>query len=437
MNTKKYHYVYRIINNNPTDSRKYYIGVRTSNVSPEKDVKYMGSSKSLASAIREFGFQQFVKEILSVWDTREEANLEEIRLHQELKVSKNPEYYNLSEATSTGFCTFGRVAVFDSLENKTKSVSKEDFEKNDNYDAVSAGFLMVIDVRDGLVKRIITDEYHNNKDYYQHVNAGYVTVIDTRNSTTVRVSIEDYEHYDYYQSINKYKTVVLDIRDGVKKLVSTEDYKNFDYYRSINKDKVSVIDIRDGKSYSVSKDDYIKFDYYVSPNENMVVVKDSRDGRTYRVTKEEYDNSEHYRPINEGTVNVLDTRDGVKKQVSKDDFEKFDYYEALTKGTVMVRDLRTGKNKRVQREDLDRFEYYVSIKAKKIEVYDDNDTLFGISFGDFSKFCKKYRLSCGALTKSYKNNGLPIFLNIDNCTRSKLINQNRDFQIGWYAKLVK
>ena len=34
---KKYHYVYKITNTNPTDERKYYIGIRSSIVKPEED----------------------------------------------------------------------------------------------------------------------------------------------------------------------------------------------------------------------------------------------------------------------------------------------------------------------------------------------------------------------------------------------------------------
>lgn len=101
---KNYHYVYKIINNNPTDERKYYIGVRTAKgCTPNEDTKYWGSSKYLKAAIDEIGLENFSKEILSTWETRKEAISEEIRLHEELDIVKNKEYYNKSKSKSTGF----------------------------------------------------------------------------------------------------------------------------------------------------------------------------------------------------------------------------------------------------------------------------------------------------------------------------------------------
>jgi len=55
----KFHYVYKITNNTPIDSRRFYIGVRTcKNIKPEND-NYWSSSKHLKKAIKEIG-----KEIL-------------------------------------------------------------------------------------------------------------------------------------------------------------------------------------------------------------------------------------------------------------------------------------------------------------------------------------------------------------------------------------
>jgi len=78
-----------ITNTNPTDERKYYIGVRSSSVKPILDKKYQGSSKDLKLALKEIGHENFVKEILSEWDTRNAANKEEARLHELFDVSEN------------------------------------------------------------------------------------------------------------------------------------------------------------------------------------------------------------------------------------------------------------------------------------------------------------------------------------------------------------
>jgi hypothetical protein len=73
-----YHYVYKITNLNPLGERKYYIGVRSSECDPEKDVNYWGSSLALKKEINERGNHLFKKDILGIFNTREKAFDEEI-----------------------------------------------------------------------------------------------------------------------------------------------------------------------------------------------------------------------------------------------------------------------------------------------------------------------------------------------------------------------
>lgn len=94
MAIKKYNYVYEITY---SDNKKY-IGVRSCNCEVEND-PYMGSAFHLPEDIAPTG----VKTILNTYSTREEAMLEEIRLHAELNVKDNPNYYNQCNSTSTKF----------------------------------------------------------------------------------------------------------------------------------------------------------------------------------------------------------------------------------------------------------------------------------------------------------------------------------------------
>lgn len=104
------HYTYKITNNKPTDKRLYYIGVRsTLKASAELDTNYRSSSKYLKRALREIGHQNFSKEILSIWETRELADKEESRLHKLLNVSANQLYYNRHNAGEIGFNNVGVV----------------------------------------------------------------------------------------------------------------------------------------------------------------------------------------------------------------------------------------------------------------------------------------------------------------------------------------
>jgi hypothetical protein len=84
-----------------------YIGVRTYN-GPLNEDSYMGSSthKDMKDGLKNRP-DDFVKFILRIFDTRDEANQHEIDLHEEYDVAANPRFYNKVKSTSTGFDTTG------------------------------------------------------------------------------------------------------------------------------------------------------------------------------------------------------------------------------------------------------------------------------------------------------------------------------------------
>ncbi len=88
---QSYHYVYLITN---LITGQFYPGVRTSKgILPENDTKYWSSSKYLKKNIEEYGKENFTKEILSIFDTRQEAEKYErflIKREWPDKFHKNP-----------------------------------------------------------------------------------------------------------------------------------------------------------------------------------------------------------------------------------------------------------------------------------------------------------------------------------------------------------
>ena len=76
-----------------------YIGVRSCDCFPEEDL-YFGSYSDLT-------FKPNCKEILGVYETREEALEAEIRLHDFYGVASNPHFANRAKQTSSGFTTYG------------------------------------------------------------------------------------------------------------------------------------------------------------------------------------------------------------------------------------------------------------------------------------------------------------------------------------------
>lgn len=114
------HYTYLITNTTALTGEKYYIGVRSCYGIPEEDIKYMGSSKYLNEDIDCIGNELFIKTILCVFDTREEANLHEIELHALFNVQENDLFYNRHNSRTETFTWAGH-----SHSEKTKTVIKE------------------------------------------------------------------------------------------------------------------------------------------------------------------------------------------------------------------------------------------------------------------------------------------------------------------------
>ena len=85
---RKFHYVYKTTN---TINNKYYIGLRSSE---KLNDGYLGSGVLLKRAIQKYGKEFFVKEILVVFGSREEASLYEQKIITKEMV-QDAECYNL------------------------------------------------------------------------------------------------------------------------------------------------------------------------------------------------------------------------------------------------------------------------------------------------------------------------------------------------------
>lgn len=87
--TKKYYYVYRIVNK---INQHEYIGFHSTN---DLDDGYMGSGKLLQQAYKKHGIENFEKTILKIFKTKEEAEAYERELVNEEYVNRD-DTYNLS-----------------------------------------------------------------------------------------------------------------------------------------------------------------------------------------------------------------------------------------------------------------------------------------------------------------------------------------------------
>lgn len=133
----EYHYVYRITNNL---IKKHYYGVRTSTIHPSEDL-----GKVYFSSSSDFDFiqdqknnpQNYKYKIVSIFKSREEAALIEIKLHDRFDVASNDSFYNRSKSTTTGWNVKGTTQSKEhvlkrSIAMSGKTQSKEHIEKRKN-----------------------------------------------------------------------------------------------------------------------------------------------------------------------------------------------------------------------------------------------------------------------------------------------------------------
>ncbi len=145
---KKHHYVYKTTN---IINGKFYIGVHSTN---NIDDKYLGSGKRLRRSISKYGKENFKREILVVFQNREEAvKHEKFLINEELL--KNPNCLNINPGGNGGFThqatKNGRKKTDEILKNKygpnfRQIVSKNYFnnmsidDKNEFINKIKKGF---------------------------------------------------------------------------------------------------------------------------------------------------------------------------------------------------------------------------------------------------------------------------------------------------------
>jgi IS1 family transposase len=134
-------------------SGKYYIGSRSTNISPEDDLGKIYFSSSRDEQFMEdqkVNNSHYIYTVLKNFDNRYDANRYEMFLHDFFKVSSDPMAYNKAIHTSTGFSVTGRVSAKDTNGN-TMQVSKDDTRlKNGELKGITADRIHVYDKNDKL-----------------------------------------------------------------------------------------------------------------------------------------------------------------------------------------------------------------------------------------------------------------------------------------------
>lgn len=244
-----YHYFYKITNN--INGHFYYGAHSTNNLNDN----YFGSGIKLKDAIKKYGKENFTKEILKYFNTREELSEYEFNIVNE-ELIKSKECYNICPG---GLGSFNKnlIIVKDLDTNDFKFISKDEFDLNkDKYESYNKGKVIVKDNENNIYRVDKNDPKYLSGEL-KHISTD--TIVCKINGINKRVSKEEYEnnHYDFmFKNMVKIKT-----NDGKFKYISKEEFDTGNY-EGATKGYIPVID-NNGKHLLARKDDpkYLNGEY--------------------------------------------------------------------------------------------------------------------------------------------------------------------------------
>lgn len=379
-----YYTIYKITN---LINNKIYIGKhKTLDINDS----YFGSGKLLKLAIDKYGFENFKKEIIYMFDNESEMNEKEKELVNEEFVKSN-DNYNMKIGGDGGWDhMIGKTLVYDENNNIVVIDDYENSDKNHifkntvmityngtnkrvsindpmylsgEYISIIKNKVQVIDLDNKIISIDIDDERYTS-GLLKHKNYDLMTnSVMMRNKLTNKCEfinkLDERRFSDEYELVGGYKKDNVSIidNDGKVKRISTDEYNNGNYTH-ITKNKVTVKD-KNGLTMQVDIDDpkYLSGEY-VFLSTGTVNVRD-KNGNTFRTSIDDpkYLSGE-YVPANKGKkfkkdslVHVLD-KDGNELIVCKNDELLLDgtyKYKAYTKGTKWYND---GINEKMSYDDL-------------------------------------------------------------------------------------
>ena len=185
----KYNYVYQITE---ISTGMKYIGSRgTKQSNPLKDLKKYKSStfNSYFELNQKLNPLNYHYEILSYHSTRNEATLEESRLHFLYDVKSNPKYYNRSNQTANGFSTAGKAVVKDNKGNIALVNCDDPRYLSGELVGITKGNVTVRDNNGNKVKVSVNDTRLKSGELKMHTKGK--AVVKDKYGNTFQVDIND------------------------------------------------------------------------------------------------------------------------------------------------------------------------------------------------------------------------------------------------------
>lgn len=232
-NKYEYHYFYKITN---LINGKYYYGIHSTN---NLDDGYMGSGTYLKRAYKKYGIENFNKEILRFFNTREElSKYEELIVNENLITDFN--CYNISKGGEI-FKTYNTISVKDKYGNYFRCKKNDPNYICGNYIPITTGYVEVkgINEKDKHGYIITKEEYDKGKNIlFESVTKNTIAVIDKISNSRKRISIDEfYENRKKYSIFSDNKIVVKDKFNNIFSIDKNDPNYISGNYTCIWKDK--------------------------------------------------------------------------------------------------------------------------------------------------------------------------------------------------------
>ena len=208
----KFNYFYKITNNL---NGNFYYGIHYTNNIVDG---YMGSGLKLKRAFKKYGIENFSKEILKFFDTREELADYEADVVTEILVN-DKNCYNTSLGGEQ-LTVKGTFSVYNKEENIWERITNEEYNLNPNrYIKQNIDKVLVYDVNDINKKCFLIDKnvYYQNKDKYITSFDSYkdhiYVILKNNLSKTIIINKNDFDenkHILKYNGLQKNEIVVKD-----------------------------------------------------------------------------------------------------------------------------------------------------------------------------------------------------------------------------------
>lgn len=279
--TEKTHYVYQITE---ISSAKKYIGVRTCKGEPKDDLGVVYFSSSTDKDFiknQKTNHNNYKYEILNIHSCRQDAIDDEIKLHELYDVGNNPNFFNKSKQTSSGFDTSGCTVAIDNCGNRILVPINDPRLLTKELIHISTGNIIVKDNSGNKYVIKNNDERLQSGNFFG-ISKGKITVKD-ENGNILQVDVDDPRYKDgTYKSIS-HGMIAAKTKCGEIIYVCNDDPRfNVDELSYMNTNKVSVKD-HNGETLQIDADDprFLSGEL-VGVNKGKVTVKNSN-GVTFQV----------------------------------------------------------------------------------------------------------------------------------------------------------